>query len=622
MSSIVIIHSLSRARHFLSAQPRHLLGNGRYLAFPTSTTLMVIKFLEDLGIKAFLPGPISKEGRDKFLRDYIDIMDVLADQNGHELQWWATDLASKNRFTSPLFGLLDALVRCHDAIDKVSGQGQLLVLVHPPWPVVLSLENSAKICEWDLKIISSPFSKFLARYRGKVKTWMSVVMGFFSSLFRIWEVRRYFGPMHRKKEKNKPIYLIKSFVYPGSFSKDGLFHDSFFGKLSEFLERSIGDKVDIFTVAVGAENRNKCYQRMKSLKGQQIVPLEAFLRYSDVFKALLHIWWRCITKPFRTVNKLSFLGNEISGLVKECLSSGGWRIKLYQYLHLFAAERTVRTYRLYACALTFEGNPWERMFVEGLRRHFPEAPIFGYQHAVVPQAAAGVFISPREKKYSPLPSIVLTTGEVPSGIMRHYGMLSDDCIRPACALRYDYLYNIDYREKKKGRFLVLVALEGVLEVLPLLEYVFDQAPKCSNAFFRIRAHPVMPLPEVLSRLGRRIDPEGNIETSSGGTVVSDVEKSSAILYWGTTVALEALMMGKPLIHFDRGDLLSYDPLFEFNDFKWTVGKNKDLHTVLEEIRNLSDEKHAVLSERGRNYISSYFNKVNEKSMSKFLPEIH
>lgn len=40
-----------------------------------------------------------------------------------------------------------------------------------------------------------------------------------------------------------------------------------------------------------------------------------------------------------------------------------------------------------------------------------------------------------------------------------------------------------------------------------------------------------------------------------------------------------------------------------------------------EIRNLSDEKHAVLSKRGRNYIRSYFNKVNDKSISKFLPEI-
>ena len=82
------------------------------------------------------------------------------------------------------------------------------------------------------------------------------------------------------------------------------------------------------------------------------------------------------------------------------------------------------------------------------------------------------------------------------------------------------------------------------------------------------------------------------------------------------------MMGKPLVHFDRGDFLSYDPLFEFNDFKWTVGKNQDLHSVLEGIRNLTEDRRAVLKERGRNYIRSYFYKVDDKSMSKFLPGIH
>ena len=102
-------------------------------------------------------------------------------------------------------------------------------------------------------------------------------------------------------------------------------------------------------------------------------------------------------------------------------------------------------------------------------------------------------------------------------------------------------------------------------------------------------------------------------------MASDVADSSAVLYWGTTVALEALMMGKPLIHFDRGDFLSYDPLFEFDDFKWRVRENQDLCSVLNDIRNLSEEESIVLKEKGRNYIRSYFHEVDDNSMSKFLP---
>ena len=418
--------------------------------------------------------------------------------------------------------------------------------------------------------------------------------------------------------------MIKSFVYPGSFSKDDHYLDPFFGGLAEFLTKNLGDKIDILTVTVSFEKKDECLKRPRRAKGKPVVPLEVFLTWRDVIKGFQELFWGRITKLFRTSDKVWFLGHNITALLNECLASGGWRIPFYQYLHLAAGVRISNTCKLHSCALTFEGNPWERMFIAGLKRNNSQLPIHGYQHSVVPQAAAGVFISPREKENSPLPSIVLTTGEIPAGIMRRYGTLSKDSIQPACALRYQYLYNIDYREKdaRQSGFLVLVALEGVLEVLPLLEYVLDQAPKCPNVLFRIRAHSVLPLSKLLNRLGRRIKPEGNIEASPGGTVAGDVEDSSAVLYWGTTVALEALMMGKPLIHFDRGDFLSYDPLFEFNDFKWTVGKNQELHAVLEEIRDLTEDRRAVLKERGRNYIRSYFYEVDDKSMSKFLPEIH
>jgi len=364
-------------------------------------------------------------------------------------------------------------------------------------------------------------------------------------------------------------------------------------------------------------------KRMQRAQGNLVVPLEVFLSWRDIFKSLQDLLWRCFTKPFRIPGQASFLEYKIGALLRECLASGGWKIPYYQYLHLAAGLRIAKKYKLYACVLTFEANPWERMFIAGLRHHYPELPIFGYQHSVVPQAAAGVFISPVENENCPLPSIILTTGEVPARIMRHYGALAADRIRSACALRYQYLCKIDYQKKgtRQSGFLVLVALEGVWEVLSLLEYVLDQAAIYPNVLFRIRAHPVLPLSKLLDRLGSRIKPGENVMASSSGTVASDVEDCSAVLYWGTTVALEALMMGKPLIHFDRGDFLSYDPLFEFKDFKWTITKGQDLQTVFTEIRSLSDDRRAVLEERGRHYIRSYFSEVNYTSISKFLPEI-
>ena len=601
-------------------QSNQSLNNGQYLVF-SGAIASSISFLKDQGLKEVLPDPICKEQREAFLRSYLEIVDVMADQNGHDLQWWATDIASKNRFKSPLPGLLSDFARCLRGVETMKGQGQFLVLVQPPWPVVCALESLTRTSEWDFRVLSWPWSRFLARWRGKAKRFVVIFKECLSSVLRIWEARRYFGPFYGKRVGERPVYLIKSFLYESSFTDDARYQDPFFGNLAEFLSENCGGSVDILTVVVSFGNRAESLKKMRTAKGNPVVPLELFLCCGDVFKASKALLCGRFVKPFRISGPVSFLGHEIGTLIKECLASGGWEISLYQYLHLAAGLRISEIVKPFACALTFEGNPWERMFIAGLRRPNSQLPVFGYQHSVVPKSAAGVFIGPGEEKKSPLPTCVLTTGEIPASIIRDYGALSEVTVEPACALRYEYLYDIDYQEKTETQEgpLVLVALEGVWGVLPLLEYVLDWAPGCLDFRFRIRAHPGLPLSKLLRKLGKRIIPGGNVEASLGGTVASDVEDSSAVLYWGTTVALEALMMGKPLIHFDRGDFLSYDPLFEFDDFKWRVRKNQDLKSVLEEIRRLPEERNAILRERGRNYIRSYFHEVDDNSMSKFLP---
>jgi hypothetical protein len=549
-------------------------------------------------------------------------MDVLADENGDDLHWWATDLASKNRFTSPLPELLNAFAHSVEAIRAVGDQGQLLVLVQPPWPVVGALKDSARQYGWDFKVISWPGSRLLARWQGKAGAWIGFGKDCLSSIRRILEARHYFGRTFWKGIGRKPVYLIKSFAYHSSFSENLGYQDPFFGELSKYLSDTLGDKIDILTVAVCPEKRGQCLKRMRQdKKANRVVPLEAFLSWRDVLKSFLELIRGRLVRPFRITREVLFLDHKIGALIRECLASGGWKIPVYQYLHLAAGTRISKMCKLFSCVMTFEGNPWERMLIAGLKRDNSQMPVYGYQHSVVPQTAAGVFISSLEKEKSPLPHTVLTTGEIPAKIIRQHGALPEDHIRAACALRYQYLYNSAHREmgSDKRGFHVLVALEGVWPVLSLLEYVLDQAPGCPDTLFRIRAHPVLPLSKLLKRLGRNLQPSGNVTVSPGGTVASDVKDCSAVLYWGTTVALEAMMMGKPLIHFDRGDLLSYDPLFELNHFKWTTTRDQDLSAILEQIMNLSSKKRLTLQKEGIEYIRSYFNPVSQSAMNNFIP---
>ena len=606
--------------HLLRAE-RTSLENAHYLVLCNSFQGMK-GLLKRYGLRPLRLRKLTKEQQDAILHDYVEALGLMAEVNGQDMQWWATNIASKNRFLSPMPPLLNALVRCLDAIEKVAEDRRLLVFLGPPWPVVEAIEKSAGRLDWDLQVVSWPWSRFTARLLGQAKTWMGLVRELAVSIARILEVKLHFGGMPPQTGDRRPVYLIKSFVYPNAFSDNSLYKDPFFGKLRQFLSRRLGDGVDILTVTIGSQKRTECYRRMRDVKEGRVVPLEVYLHWLDAVKGFVEVTLGRMTRKFRVPEKVSFLGYDISILLRETLASGGWKIPLSHYLHFAAAVRIAKRHNVLGCALTYEGNPWERMFIKGLQAGGrPDVFIAGYQHAVIPQSSAGMFVSQRELGSIPLPSMVLTTGPAPAAIMLRYGALASGLVKAACALRYGYLYDIQPipRHIPDGPFCLLVVLEGVRDVLPLVKYVLDHAPNCHNTKFHIRAHPVLPFERLLSYLGDAKIQE-NVEVSHGYSILEDLGRCDAVLYWGTTVALEALMLGKPVIHFDRGDSLSYDPLFELEDFKWTVAGNTDLNTILTAIRRLADHEYSMLQQRARDYVMDYFRPVNDDSMSKFLPK--
>ena len=103
--------------------------------------------------------------------------------------------------------------------------------------------------------------------------------------------------------------------------------------------------------------------------------------------------------------------------------------------------------------------------------------------------------------------------------------------------------------------------------------------------------------------------------------LEDLQICDAVLYWGTTVSLEALMVGKPIIQFDRGDCLNYDPLFEFIDFKWQVKLGYSLLIAIQKILNLSDIQYGEGQRLGRMYAEQYFYPVTKDNLAAFLPEV-
>lgn len=618
METIIVTNSAFLLKRFFRTNRNN---KGYYVCFscvsPSLTSL-----LAKHGIQSISPISLSRGRQEAILHDYIEAIGRLGEWNGHIPHWWMTDIASKNAYRSPLLQPLHGLIHCLDAIQTVRGSNSTLFIIDPSWPTVMAIKHVALHNKWDLRILSWSWSRIFAKWSGKTKAWAEMFRSAMGTLREIARTKKHYRNKLNATKERDPIYLIKSFVYPYSFKDDGSYQDPFFGKLADHLTEQLAGKVKVITIALGFTPKRYCYEKMKTLKGSMVIPFESMLRYTDVIKGFCLLSWMLISKPFKVRGKVEFLGHDIADLLRELLTSEGWRIPFYQYIYCSAGERLAKNYRLVACALTHENNPWERAFIAGIRKINPDTRIIGYQHSVIPQAAANMFQSQREMSKIPAPDVVLTTGAVPANILRKYGAFPEERIKVSCGLRYNYLDEIQpqlrHRSGDHEKIRILVALCGVIETLPLVRYVIDQARSCQHLEFLIRAHPVLPFEQLHSLTDNTNALPANIRISSDTTVMEDLLECDAVLYWGSSVALEGIRLGKPAIHFSQDDFLSYDPLFDLIDFKWVVNSQKDIMDVLNQIRIIPDKEFGDLRDRAQRYVIDYHHPVSDSSMSPFL----
>lgn len=503
----------------------------------------------------------SIQSAESFIKEYSLFTGQLAQSNNSRI-WWATDLASKNRFNSQI---------------------------------------SFKLQQQD--------------YSPKKVSWLKSIVNFAKKKCGlIYHGLRFYvrGRMARHYLKNRiptdlpNLYIIKSFAYDHSFKKP--YTDAFFGKLPEYLN----DKEDvlIFTMILG--DFKHCLKQIQNENNYTIIPVETFITFKDIFIAIKELLF-CKLEikadvPFNEVN--------VADLVNQELRDNVNGIQMTQYLHYAATKNLLRKYSAKTFVQTFENNPWERMCILAVREQCPDAEIVGYQHTVVPQAAVNVFVSEEEMKCSPMPDKVLTVGPIPRDILNRYGSFKKDYVQAACAIRYEYLFDKKVLPRVNGRN-ILIALEGVPEVEQLVRYVIKQLGNNHQYHLRIRTHPVLPWSYFEKKLGIDLAPLRNFSISADTTLVEDLEWSDVVIYWGSTVVIEALKLGRPVIHFDNGALCSFDPLFALNDFKWTVNAHHSLGEVIQQILRLDNETYNSKQQKALGYISDYFWPVTDESLALF-----
>lgn len=565
----------------------------------------VVKLLKENSDDEMNIEDCSESFREEFFKAYVDLIGSIGARL-NSIYWWASFTASKNRFISKLLQTLFAYYSVCRAIRK--NPEKSILLVNPPRGMVKALKRHCNQNLIAFKNIDYPHHSYYKLVKDGFEHFMRIIYYLLNSSSRIFYARKYFRKNFDKNHKVKDYYVLRTWVYPTSITESGGFSDSFFGRLPEFLSSKKGN---LLVMAGIIGDYKTIASRLSKCKDYFIVPQEFFLKYSDPVKSALD----CYFHRIKLKDTIVFYGLDVTEIIQEELDRDYTRYTRNELIQRYVIKNMLEYFSINTFAVTYENNPWERLCLLTVKEFSSSTMTIGYQHAVVTRASANMFPSRNEINVAPMPDKIITVGEVTKRAMEKYGCYPNRLIRPSCALRHEYLYKLRNKEIIKNKS-ILVALEGVPECYKLVNFVYT-ALSFEDYFVTIRTHPERPFEKIRKDICFDISTNKNFSISTQ-TLKNDLDAAGILIYWGSTVALEALMMGIPVVHVNLNDIISVDPLFECNHLKWTVRTAEELKKAITEIYNLSQDNYTLQYRKARAYIEDYLRKPTDERLCEFI----
>ncbi len=601
---IVISLNDAKLRDFLDSRP----GSYHYV-YSGKDRKQIDEFSANNALKRIDLADLNGEEKDRFRQAYVDLVGELGRKHD-SLSWWATNTSAKNQFGSKLF---ENLYLYYFLIRLIRlGETENLLIINPPGNVYRSLAEYLRTNKLRHKLLGSPSplawngAKSLARYCIAAFLFMT------RTLANIHTARKYMsGRLSRELDESGSYPVIRTWFFGHTLANQD-YSDSFFGVLPSYL----ADKGKKPVVLAGIMGEYKpIVARISLQKGHLIFPLELFLKYSDLPRTVLEILFHRVS--IREQVKLDDIN--VTELVKKELQTefSGAGV-MSNYLNYYCIRNLLRRIRIRNFIVIYECNAWERMCILALRKYSPYTCIIGYQHPPLFEAAVNMMMSPQEKGIMPMPDKINTIGKVNKEWLEKHGNYDGNLVSASCALRMEIGASSELAPRK-GTHSILLVLGGVRHrAIDLLNFAAKGMGKTTGYSIIVRSHPELPLRLITGDLGFDLAASGVFMISCNASVRDDLQEADAVLYDASTIALQALYMGIPVIHIGLKDILSFDPLPDCRHLKWTVTKEEELLGTIEAIYRVPEKEFQQQQRAAQTYVEDYVYPCTEERLSEFI----
>ncbi len=257
------------------------------------------------------------------------------------------------------------------------------------------------------------------------------------------------------------------------------------------------------------------------------------------------------------------------------------------------------------------------MLLMGINRTGFKPKTIGYQHTSITPRHLTLLFELGEAERTPLPTKIVTVGEINRKYLETYGNYPEGIINAGCALRQKWAKPFSRDVGTAMPIRLLLALSSSKKELIKSVMFFMEVKKCLPKLeLGIRAHnnfPISLLPETI----RDWVPINAIDFTDTA-LENNLEWCSVTAYISSTVALESLIRGRPIVCFSIGDVISPNPVMGDPSFYWVVNAAKEMVNILSYIHEMPIDEYKKKSSQAIEYVHDYLSSVDKSCLQQFI----
>lgn len=414
-------------------------------------------------------------------------------------------------------------------------------------------------------------------------------------------------PLKINKEGSEARVLMFTLIDRNNFVKEGTFRDIYLGDLANHFEKN-GQSVFI----LGKLHEDLSGDLLKHINYKYNNPfylLDYFWSLKDLIDVAKRSLLAFFSKP-PVWPQSYFAGFDVRRLLNASLH---WDLQASYsdcLMDYRASESCLKQISPDLFVYPYENKCFERMFLKAVSEIHPDTTTIGYQHAVLTQKHIHMFLAKGESKTLPLPKKIITNGPYTARLLNKEGNYPDGMVTTGTALRQITAVPDKYIKKRlpeKVRNVLVTLAEGREEYDKGFIFLKElQNNNRTDMFeFRIRLHPGIPYdPFRNERLVRELRHTRDTTPS----LIESLFWADVALYASTSVAVQAMGMGIPVIWMDLLDFWGNDPINNEDVLRWKLSSPDEWGKVISEIEQLSQDEFERRRDKSANLVSEYFSK--------------